>query len=420
MEKFVINGGKSLFGEVKIQSAKNSVLPLIAASVINDGKTYIENCPKISDVLVMMKIIEKLGGKAYFEKDDLVIDGRSIDCWILPCDLTREIRASIFTVGALISRFGYASTCAPGGCNIGDRPIDIHIDALKKLGAIVRENDEIIFDASYGFGGSVTLRFPSVGATENAIMSAVRGKGVCIIKNAAKEPEILDLQRYLNALGANVEGGGTDTVVVRGVEKKISCEGRIKPIPARIEAGTFALAAVACGGEIRFLEESLPKYLFLSEIFRNNACKMYLKNDKIEGVKVTERPKGFGRVIAEPFPGFPTDLQPQLVAASCFAKGLTVVVEKVFPGRFSFVEQLLKTGADLSVCDNACIIDGGKELNPAETYAGDLRGGAALIIAALGIEGKSLIGGTRYVDRGYEKIEEKFRGLGADIRRVEF
>ncbi len=420
MEKFVINGGKRLFGEVKIQSAKNSVLPLIAASVINDGKTYIENCPKISDVLVMMKIIKEIGGKAYFDKDDLVIDGRGIDKWILPCDLTREIRASVFTVGALISRFGYASTCVPGGCNIGDRPIDIHIEALRGLGAKVIEGDEVIFDGTKGLDGCVTLRFPSVGATENAMMAAARGSGTCVIKNAAKEPEIIDLQKYLNALGAEVQGGGSDTVVVRGKDKIIGREVRIRPIADRIEAGTFAFFTVACGGEIRFLEESFPKYLFLSEIFRNNACKIYVKNGKIEVIKVEERPKGFGKICAMPYPGFPTDLQPQLVAASCFAKGLTVVVDKVFPNRFSFVEQLLKTNADIEVFGNACVVSGGKALTSAETYAGDLRGGAALITAAIATEGKSVVGGVRYIDRGYENIEKKLRNIGADVSRVDF
>ena len=418
MEKFVVRGGNKLFGEIEIQSAKNSVLPLIAASIIYEGKTYIEDCPKIYDVLVMMKIIEKLGGKAYFDKNTLVLDTEGVNDWNLPEDMTKEIRASLFTVGALLSRFGYASISAPGGCNIGSRPIDIHIDCLKDLGVNVYEGESFSFSKKTNNGGITKLRYKSVGATENAIMASVKSNGVTVIENAAKEPEIVDLQNYLNAIGGKISGAGSDRIVIEGVKKFNGKEVRFKPVKDRIEVGTFILAGAVCGGELRFKGESFENSSALIKIIEHNACKIYSKNGKIECVKFDGQTHGYGFVSVDPYPSFPTDLQPQLVAAASFSDGLTVVVDNVFKRRFGYTEQLKKTGADIAVYDNACVINGGKKLSSAEMIAGDLRGGAALIIQALGICGESTISGVRHIDRGYDGIEEKLHLLGADIHRI--
>ncbi|MBO4262230.1 MAG: UDP-N-acetylglucosamine 1-carboxyvinyltransferase, partial [Clostridia bacterium] len=355
MEKFAINGGKKLYGEISLQSAKNSVLPLIAASIMNEGKTFIEKCPRIYDVLVMMKIIVKLGGKAYFVGDDLVIDPADVNTWELPCDLTREIRASLFTVGALMSRFGYASICAPGGCNIGERPIDIHIDALRRLGVRTYEGETVVFKKNVGLDGKVRLRFPSVGATENIMMAAAVGDGRCVIENAAKEPEIVELQNFLNLLGAKISGAGTGVITVEGVSALSHKEVRYRPIADRIEGGTFLLATLACGGEVGFKGQSIPISSDLIKILDNNACKIYIKNGKIEHIRVSERPKGFGKIVAAPYPAFPSDLQPQLCAAACVADGVTVIEDKVFSKRFGYARELGKTGASIDVYDGLCV-----------------------------------------------------------------
>ncbi len=420
MEKFVVRGGLRLEGEVNIQSAKNSVLPLIAASVMREGKTYIEKCPEISDVFVMMKIIERLGGKAWFEGETLIIDAKDINEWKLPLDLTAEIRASLFIVGALLTRFGYASIATPGGCNIGERPIDIHISALKDLGVNVHEGDTIIFSASSNSGATTRLRFKSVGATENAMMAAVKRRGVTVIENAASEPEIVDLQNFLNAIGCKVVGAGSDRITVEGVDKLYSGEVNFRPSYDRIETGTFLLAGAVCGGELRFENEALENSSALIKIIENNACKIYRKNGKIEYINFTGVYGGFGKVVVEPYPAFPTDLQPQLVAAAAFSNGLTIVEERVFKKRFGYVSQLVKTGADISVFDNACVVVGKRDIIGAEMVAGDLRGGAALLICALGANGVSSVSGARYIDRGYGAIEKKLRALGADVTRINY
>ena len=417
MDRFVINGGRKLSGKVNIRGAKNSVLPLIAASVLNEGVTHIKNCPRIKDVYVMAKIIERLGGKFVFSGNTLSLNTENLRSWVLPEDLTGEIRASVFITGALISRFGYAETAKPGGCNIGNRPIDIHICALRALKVAVNEGERVSFNGARAESGKVVLRFPSVGATENAMMASVKLKGFTIIENCAEEPEIIDLQNYLNMLGARVSGAGTKTITVEGVDKLYRGEIEFTPRQDRIEAGTFLLCGACAGGEIEFnglnKEESLP----LCKIIGRNACKIYQKDDKIYNVKFYARKEGFGRVIAEPYPGFPTDLQPQITAAACLPEGLTVTEDRVFPSRFSYATELTKMGADLRVLENVCVISG-RRLHGAVVSAGDLRGGAALCLAALGAEGETVVLNVSHIDRGYEDFEVRLRELGADVKRI--
>ncbi len=419
MERFTVSGGNRLYGAVRINAAKNSVLPLISASILSEGKTYIKNCPKISDVFVMTEIIKSIGGKAFFDGDTLVLDASTVCDWKLPEELTKRIRASFFTVGALLSRFEKAGVYSPGGCNIGKRPIDIHISALKTLGVSVSESDYISFKVNRRDGGKVTLKFPSVGATENVILASVRRKGEVRIVNCAREPEIVDLQEYLNLLGYKVNGAGTDEIVIEGVEKPSARDVEFTPSPDRIEAGTFLLAGAMCGGEIEFRREYLKNSLNITKILGNNACKIIGKNDKIYIIRFTGRTKAFGKVVTGPYPEFVTDMQPQLAACACVADGVTVIEEKVFPERFAYVSELKKTGADIEVFGNACVIVGKKNIGGAVMSAGDLRGGAALLLAGLAAEGRSVICGVSHIDRGYERIDEKLRALGADIVRAE-
>ena len=418
MDRFIINGGNPLCGTPEISAAKNSALPILAASVVLCGKTHIKNCPEICDVAVMADIIENMGGKTVFKGNELTIDASGLKTWGLPCELTKKIRASLFIVGALLTRFGAAEICRAGGCDIGDRPIDIHIDALRALGADVEEGETVKFKKKKTTGGRVRLRYPSVGATENAMLYAAGLKGESVIENAAREPEIVDLQNFLNLLGVKVSGAGGERITVCGDGRRETGEVYFEPSKDRIEAGTFLLAGAICGGEMQFEARDLCNLTAVSKILSNNACKIRPKNDKIVCVEYCGLKKGFGKVVVSPYPGFPTDLQPQLVAAASFARGVTVVEETVFPKRFNYVEELLKTGADISVGGNLCAVNGKAGLVGATMVAGDLRGGAALAIAALGADGRSQILGVNHIDRGYFAFEKKLRALGADVSRV--
>lgn len=419
MDKFIVRGGNKLYGKVKIQSAKNSILPLIAGSVIASGKTIIKNTPKIRDVVIMCDIIRFLGGKAEFLGDDLHLNTSLVNSWSLPSDLTSEIRASLFMVGALICRFGYASIKRPGGCRIGERPIDIHVDALKTLGVKVDESEEIVFSGKIINSGVINLRFPSVGATENAMMTALRGKGVSTIKNCAKEPEIIDLQNYLNMLGANIKGAGTSVITVEGLSKKPSDDIIFTPYPDRIELGTYLFALGAVGGEIEIHAETFKNSQTVINFFKDNACKIHIINDKIYNISICDTLRSFGKVCTGPYPAFPTDLQPQLVACALNANGITAVEENVFENRFAYVSELKKFGAKIGVYGKLCLVEK-SVLRGANVVAGDLRGGASLLIGALSADGESEIKNVVHVDRGYYKIEEKFSALGAYVKRVSY
>ncbi len=419
MEKFIIEGGKKLCGKVEIQSAKNSILPLVSASIISGGKTRIKRCPKIKDVLVMCEIIREMGGKAEFFNEDLLLDTARINTWELPRKLTGEIRASLFMVGALLCRFNYASMRMPGGCNIGERPIDIHVNSMRKLGVVVSENEDIVFSGNLAKSGEVTLRFPSVGATENLMMCALKLKGRTVIKNCAKEPEIVDLQRYLNLIGGRVKGAGSSVIEIEGVDRFTKDEVSISPSLDRIELGTFLFAGASTGGELEIRAKDIENYRGIIKIFENNACKIYNNSDNIYYIGFSRPMKGFGKIVTGPYPEFPTDLHPQLIACGCSLVGLTAVEERVFPQRFGYVEQLKLLGANVGVYGNLCLASGGA-LKGTTVSAGDLRGGAALVIAGLFAEGVTEVKNVGHVDRGYYKIEEKLASLGAKIKRVSY
>lgn len=413
MAKYLIQGGNELYGEVRVQRAKNSVLTLIAASVMVKGKVKIVGCPKINDVLTMIKIIKRMGATAWFESDGLVIDCREIYTTKLPDKLTGEVRASFFTVGALLSRFKTASLSHPGGCAIGARPIDIHLEGLAALGADFGESDQRLnFFALKLHGARFRLKYPSVGATENLIMAATLADGVTVLENCAREPEIKDLQNFLNLCGAKITGAGTSCVKISGV-KELHGGADFVPIADRIEAGTFLLAALCCGGEVAVKGVKYENILPLMEKIKNNACKTYIDNDNIY-IKSMGQPTRFGSVVTAPYPLFPTDLQPQLTAVAAAAQGRSVITETVFDNRFGFTEELSKMGADITVAGDTAVVNG-RQLFGAEVFAKDLRGGAALTIAALKAEGESVVHGVENLERGYEDLPNKLISLGAKI-----
>jgi UDP-N-acetylglucosamine 1-carboxyvinyltransferase len=416
MDKFVINGGEKLYGKVEIDSAKNTVLPLLAASILTDEHVTIRGVPLINDVESMLHILQEVGCKIQRKKDCAVIDSSNAVSHEIPARLTKELRSSIFMLGSVISRFGRAKISYPGGCDIGLRPIDLHLSGLKRLGVEIVERDGYIHcETKRLVGGEILLDFPSVGATENIILAAVKAEGITVIRNAAKEPEIVDLQRFLNAMGGKVRGAGGGTVVIEGVKRLKGVE--YTPIGDRIEAGTFLIAAATCGGEIETAGVPPENVAALLHKLRENGCKIGTKNDKIE-LTSNGRLKAVGLVETMPFPGFPTDLQAQYSALCCIAEGATLVVENLFETRYRYAAELMCMGADITVRGRAALIRGVNRLHGAVVSASDLRGGAALVVAALGAEGQSSVIDTSHIDRGYAGFERKLRKIGAKIRRI--
>lgn len=416
MDKFIIDGGRRLYGSVKAQSAKNSVLPLLAASVLTEKQVTIREVPSIADVMCMAQILRELGAKVEFNGQDVTIDSSNASNHEISSTLTKELRSSVFMLGSLLTRFHHAVIAYPGGCDIGLRPIDLHLSALKRLGVKIKERDGCIFcECDKLHGAEIVLDFPSVGATENILLAAVKADGRTIVQGAAKEPEIVDLMNFLNAMGAKVRGGGTDVIEIEGVKTLGGVTYR--PVKDRIEAGTFLIACAVCGGEIEVTGVSAENVRMLLHKLRENGCKIHAKNGKIR-IESTGRLNCNRRIETMPFPGFPTDLQAQATALNCGASGGALIVENLFETRFKFVPELKKMGADVEVKSRSAFVRGVNRLHGASLTAGDLRGGAALVIAALGAEGTSEVSDLFHIDRGYSDFEAKLSKLGADIRRV--
>ena len=416
MEKYIINGGNKLYGNVRIQTAKNSVLPILAATVLTDKKVEILNVPQITDVKNMVKILSCLGCKASYEEDNIIIDSSSADCYEIPSALARELRSSVFLLGAVISRFHSAKIAYPGGCDIGLRPVDLHLNGLKRLGVqITEKNGYIICKCEKLKGNEIMLDCPSVGATENIMLAAVKAEGTTVIKNAAREPEIEDLQNFLNRIGAKITGAGSGTVRIDGVSKLYGCQ--YQPIPDRIEAGTFLIGAAMCGGEIT-ADGIYPENISsLIHKLAENGCKIHINNDRIvlENHKTLTSVKS---VETRPYPGFPTDLQAQYTALCCICGGHSIITENLFETRFKYVPELKKMGADITVIDRNAVVRGVEKLKGASVLAYDLRGGAALVLAALTADGYSEVLDISHIDRGYGSLEYKLKKLGADIKRI--
>jgi UDP-N-acetylglucosamine 1-carboxyvinyltransferase len=414
MDRLVVAGGRPLHGTVEIGGAKNSALKLLAAALLAPGRSVIENVPHIADCMTMSEVVQHLGANVRWDGHTVEIDAAPVDSQDAPYELVSRMRASIIVLGPLLARFGRARVAMPGGCNIGSRKIDLHLRGLERMG--------IAFEQEHGYleatgrlqGAVVSLGFPSVGATENLLMAAVAAHGTTVIDNAAREPEIVDLAEMLVAMGARVEGAGSQTIEVEGVDRFEPVHHAV--VPDRIEAGTFAIATVAAGGDVlmagaraEHLELPLSK---LAEAGANIT-------DEGDGVRVRMdgRPEALDPVVTLPYPGFATDLQPQMLAMLAAASGTSIVAENVFEGRFMFVEELERMGADILTRGNHAVIRGVERLSAAPVRALDIRAGAAMVIAGLTADGATEISDVHFIDRGYERLEDKLTGLGAEVRR---
>ncbi len=416
MDKFIIEGGNRLCGAVQTQSAKNSVLVLLAASILTEEQVTIENVPHISDVLHMSEILQKLGADVCFADGNVTISSGNAAERDLSSHLTRELRSSVFMLGSVLTRFKHARISYPGGCDIGLRPIDLHLFGLKKLGVKTEERDGyIVCNAEKLVGANIHLDFPSVGATENIILASVKAQGETVITNAAKEPEIRDLQDFLNQMGAGVRGAGTDTIVVRGVQRLHGT--RFTPIRDRIEAGTFLIACAMCGGEVCVEGVKRQNIAALINKLSENTCKIHIENDKIY-IRSNGKLRSNRHIETLPFPGFPTDLQAQMTSLNSIAAGACILTENLFETRFRHVPELIRMGADITVKDRTALVRGVERLHGALLSAEDLRGGAALTLAALCAEGKSEVCNLSHIDRGYDGLDKKLRAVGAKIERV--
>ncbi len=417
MENFVVTGGKELFGEVSISGAKNAAVAIIPAAILANDVVRIENIPQISDVNSIIDILDRMGAKIkVINKDTLEIDSSHIKCQSVPYDLTCHFRASYYLIGAMLGRFKKAEVAMPGGCNFGVRPIDLHIKGFKALGADVDViNGIVCAKAEKLVGASIYMDMVSVGATINIMLAAVLSRGLTIIENAAKEPHIVDLANFLNSMGADVRGAGTDVIKIRGVEKMHGCTYSI--IPDQIEAGTYMVAAAACGGDV-LVKNVIPKHLESITAKLEEAGAEIIEYD--DAVRVTRfKPLTKCNVKTMPHPGFPTDMQPQMAVLLSIAKGTSILSESVWDNRFQYVGQLSRMGANIQVDGKVAVIEGVDKLMGAEVKATDLRAGAAMIIAGMVADGVTTIENIQYIDRGYVDVVSKFSALGANIKRVE-
>ena len=416
MSKYIINGGRKLRGTVRVQGAKNAVLPLFAAALLTDERVVIHNCPDLIDVSNMARILNSLGAETERRGDTVTIDTGYMRSYEIPSRLAGELRSSIFTLGALLGRAKKAKVAYPGGCDIGLRPIDIHLKALCEMNVRIADRyGYILCDATDMRPADVTLDYPSVGATENVMLLAATADGVTTIANAAREPEVYDLQEFLNAMGARVSGAGTSFVKIEGVPKLKGAE--YTTMPDRIAAGTYMIAAAICGGEV-LLRNVCPEHInSLSVKLREAGAEV-----KADGSEILVRSEGRlrspGCIETRPYPGFPTDLQAPIGVLASVAEGTTVVVENIFETRFKHVAELTKMGASVKVKDKVAVFTGVKALNGAETAAMDLRGGAALVLAGLKAQGTTVVNDIHHIERGYEAPEKVLSSLGADIVKV--
>ena len=416
MSGLVINGGNCLNGEANVIGAKNSVLPLLAATYLCDGQCILHNWPDLSDVRVSLDILKCLGCKCEKNGNTVVISSNGSCGMIIPECLMREMRSSIVFMGAVAAKCGSAVMSLPGGCELGPRPIDLHIDALKRLGANIECNGGNLYcEFKNGVVGSdIHLKFPSVGATENIILASATGKGTTVIHNAAKEPEITDLCNFLNLAGADIYGQGSDIITVNGVKSLKGVEYTV--MPDRIVAATYMFAAAACSGKVRINGIITENIIPIVSCLRDCGCEIESENNSII-VKAHSRLNGFDTVSTQPYPGYPTDAGPPLVAFGTILKGTSIFIENIFDSRFKYIDELVRLGAKIKIIGRVAVITGVKNLYAADLMATDLRGGAAMVIGAMCAKGKSSIDNVEFIDRGYERIEDALSSLGADIKR---
>lgn len=413
MKKIVIRGGKKINGEITVHSAKNSILPILAATILCSGEITINECPLLSDVKIMLELLSTLGCDCRAQDGYIKINAKNINKYKVDAQLMHKLRSSIFVLGPLLARFGNAELGYPGGCDIGLRPIDLHLKVLKDLGAQIKEeNGNIICAAKKLLAGEVYLDYPSVGATENAMMAASLTPGSTIIVNAAKEPEIVDLQNFINLMGGRISGAGTGRIIVHGVKTLQDCS--YTPMPDRIVTGTFMMLCAACGGELKIKNAIAEHNTALIGKLRDSGIKV-LKID--DGIKIIayKRPISAHIVETMPYPGFPTDLQSPMMSLQAVSQGTSVIIENVFENRLRLAGELKKMGADITVKDRMAFIRGVESLHGAKVFSHDLRSGAALLIAAAAADGVTEIYDEGFIDRGYYKFEDNIKALGGDI-----
>lgn len=416
MEQYIIKGGNPLVGEVEIGGAKNAALGILAAAIMTDETVRIDNLPDVQDINVLLEAIGGIGATVTrISRTSALINGSSIGSISVDYEYIKKIRASYYLLGALLGKYKKAVVPLPGGCNIGSRPIDLHLKGFKALGAVTRiENGSIVAQAEHLHGSHIYLDTVSVGATINIMMAASMADGRTIIENAAKEPHVVDAANFLNSMGANIKGAGTDVIRIRGVEKLHATEYSI--IPDQIEAGTFMFAAAATRGDV-IVKNVIPKHLEATSVkLMEIGCQVEEFDDAVR-VVATRRLTNTN-VKTLPYPGYPTDMQPQIGVALALASGTSLVTESIFENRFKYVSELIRMGANIKVEGNTAVIYGTEKLTGARVSAPDLRAGAALVIAGLAAEGITIVDDIVYIQRGYECFEEKLRSLGAEIEKV--
>lgn len=416
MDKFLIIGGNKLDGKLRIDSAKNACLPILAASILTEEEVIIKKLANFSDIEVMLKILTSIGSNIKKEKNTVIINNKNINSSELPMDLTNKVRASIFMLGPMLAKFKKCKMSYPGGCNIGNRPIDIHLKGLRALGAKVIEQHGYIFASGEDMKGTdITLDFPSVGATENLIMTAVLVKGTTKINNAAREPEIKDLVNFINSMGGKISGAGSDVITIEGVKKLIAVN--YTPIADRIVTGTYLIAAAMAGGKIELSGTNSNHIRSLINKLKNNGCTLQVKSDKIS-LSSNGNLKSIPTIETGPYPSFATDLQAPLMSLQAVSNGVSVITENLFEGRFKHVPELIKMGANITIKNNMAVVVGKKLLYGAEVTATDLRAGAGLTLAGLRAKGYTTVNDVYHIDRGYNKLEVALSKLGANIKRI--
>lgn len=417
MSKFVIDGGHKMEGEIDVQGSKNAVLPILAASILSNGKNIIYNCPRLSDVEITVEVLKNLGCRVKWEKNNLEVDSADITGYTIPDELMRQMRSSIIFLGAIISKFGKAEVSMPGGCEIGARPIDLHLKALKKLGIDITESHGFIHcSADKAEAADIHLDFPSVGATENTMLAACMLDGITVIENAAREPEIVDLQNFLNRMGAKISGGGSDVITIEGVHKLYGVEYTV--IPDRIAAATYLICAATAGGTVVLKNADSSHMGAILNSLRDTECRLYTEKSRI----ILDRAgplKSLGTIKTMPYPGFPTDIQSPFTALATQCGGTSIFVENIFENRYRHIEELVRMGADIRTDGRVAVVVGKSRLTGANVTAHELRGGAALVAAALAADGTTEIDNVKYIDRGYQSIEKVLAPCGIKIKRKE-